>query len=191
MTKKLDKPIEKSEPLFIVGLDDKAKARGGRFTEVDDRVVNTALDMKLVAVIRASSAFAAAAQKLPAGRLYASGKWFIPNIKEALHDELFAILRTPGDSSEALQVRRTETSDAIKCVSPITAGLPRDWEEIEVGHLVLAHAGYEDGWWESIVVSRVDSILTLRYRDAPKVPAFQRHLSTVALINPGTLPDKS
>ena len=28
------------------------------------------------------------------------------------------------------------------------------------------------------------TILTLRYRDYPKVPKFERHISTIALINP-------
>jgi hypothetical protein len=41
------------------------------------------------------------------------------------------------------------------------------------------------GWWEAIVIGREDAILTLRYRDFPKLPKFERHVSTVALINPG------
>jgi hypothetical protein len=35
------------------------------------------------------------------------------------------------------------------------------------------------------VIKREDDILTLRYRDAPKLPTFIRHVTTVALVNPG------
>lgn len=102
-----------------------------------------------------------------------------------------AILHQPGDTSEAYKVARTETADAVKCTSPITSGLPRSWDEIEVGHMVLApEGGYGEGYWETVVVSKTNDILTLRYRDEPKLPQFQRHVLTVALVNPGPLPDK-
>ncbi len=192
MTKKAEKGSSSTDLLFIVGMDDKGKPRGARFAQVDDRVVSAGLDLNLGAVINASTAFADAAKKLPMGRLYASGKAFIPDIKQVLHDELMAILRRPGDTSEAYRLERPKSAnDEVRCKSPITSGLPRTWDEIDSGHLVLAHAGYEDGWWEAICIKREDDILTLRYRDAPKLPVFQRHAGTVALINPGTLSDKT
>lgn len=194
MTKKADKP--KPEPLFVVGLDLDNKPRGGRFDSIDDRIVNVALDLGLAAVIKPSSEFNQAAQKLPAGRLYASGKAFIPAIKEALLTELMTVLRKPGDASEAYRLENRPTkkdggTPVVQCKSPITSGLPKSWQEIDVGHMVLAHEGYEDGWWEAVVVKREDDILTLRYRDAPKLPTFVRHLNTVALVNPGPLADKA
>jgi hypothetical protein len=194
MTKKADKPATTPVPLFIVGLDNKGKPRGARFAQVDDRVVNVALDMNLGAVVKASPAFAEAAKKLPAGRLLATGKAFIPEIKQALHDELFAILRQSGDSSEAYKLEKPKPAGEVRCTSPITSGLPRSWDEIDVGHMVLAHEGYDDGWWEAVVVKREDDILTLRYRDAPKLPLFIRHVNTVALVNPGVtgvIPEKT
>jgi hypothetical protein len=146
----------------------------------------------------ASPAFAEAAKKLPEGRLYASGKTFIPNIKQALHDELFQIVREPGDTSQAykLDPKPSQSSDdpsapPVRCMSPITSGLPRSWEAIDVGHMVLAHESPADGWWEAVVIKREDDILTLRYRDAPKLPTFIRHLSTVALVNPGLIAEQS
>jgi hypothetical protein len=189
MSKKADKTSSTPDQLFIIGLDEKGKPRGARFPQVDDRVVSAALDLNLAAVLKASPAFAEVAKKLPAGRLYASGKAFIPDIKQAFLDELMSILRQPGDTSEAYRLERPKADAELRCKSPITSGLPRSWDEVDAGHLVLAHAGYEDGWWEAICVKREGDILTLRYRDAPKVPAFQRHASTIALINPGPLPD--
>jgi hypothetical protein len=89
------------DQLFLVGLDDKGKPRGARFAESNDLVASAALDMMLTVVLLPSPAFAALATKLPQGRLYASGKAFIPNIKRRLHDELVAALAQPGDTSQA------------------------------------------------------------------------------------------
>ncbi|MCP3441989.1 hypothetical protein [Bradyrhizobium sp. CCGUVB14] len=180
----------------MLGLDLDNKPRGARFDNVDDRVVSVALDLGLGAVVKASTEFGQVAQKLPAGRLYASGKAFIPAIKETLLTELMTILRKPGDASEAYKLEnRPQKNDSgdplVRCRSPITSGLPRNWEEVDVGHMVLAHEGYEDGWWEAVVVKRENDILTLRYRDSPKLPTFVRHLNTVALVNPGPLADKA
>ena len=41
-----------------------------------------------------------------------------------------------------------------------------------------------------MVIKREDDILTLRYRDAPKLPTFIRHVTTVALVNPGPLAER-
>ena len=190
----MTKKVSKLEPMFVLGVDLDEKPRGGSFEAVDDRVVNAALDFGLSTVLRASPEFTEAAKKLPPGRVYASGKSFIPNIKEALLAELLAILRKPDDTSQAyrLENRPTQAStegdaSAVRCKSPILSGLPRSWEEIEVGHLVIVHESPDDGWWEAIVIKRENDILTLRYRDAPKLPTFIRHVMTVALVNPGPL----
>ena len=67
---------------------------------------------------------------------------------------------------------------------PLASGLPQNWESIAVGNMILSHESPGEGWWEAIVISRDDAILTLRYRDYPKALKFERHVSTVALINP-------
>lgn len=199
MTKKTEKATTPaSGPMFAVGLDEKGKPRGARFAKYTDRLVSAVLDMGLSFVIEPSPAFADAAKKLPEGRHYSSGKAFIPNIKQALLDELVAIVGQQGDTSQAYRIEdRSKFSDGatagepVRCVSPITSGLPRSWDTVNVGHMVLAHESPDDGWWEAVVIKREDDILTLRYRDAPKLPIFIRHVTTVALVNPGPLPEQS
>ena len=143
--------------------------------------------------VGAAPAFAELGMKLPPGRVYASGKAFVPNIKRGLHDELVAVLAQPGDTSQPhkLAYPPGQTPDdasadsAVRCVSPITSGLPRSWETIGVGHMVLVNESPVDGWWEAVVIKREEEILTLRFRDYPKQPTFIRHINTVALVNPG------
>jgi hypothetical protein len=61
-----------------------------------------------------------------------------------------------------------------------------NWDEIDVGKLVLAHASPTDGWWEAVVVERADDMLTLRWRDYPKDPPITRERTALALLNPDT-----
>jgi hypothetical protein len=183
------------DKFFVLGFDNKGKPRGARFAEYNERVLNFVSDLMLTSVYPASAAFTEAAMKLPPGRVYASGKAFIPPIKRDLVEKLVAVLNVPGDESKTFklayppgQTPEHETllpCDNVRTISPITSGLPRSWDSIGVGQVVLIEESAADGWWPSTVLERDGEILTLRFRDYPRQPKFQRHISQVALINPG------
>jgi hypothetical protein len=193
MNKKPEKHPKIDSPLFVFGLDENGKPRGARFSEVRDDIVHAALDMQCWVIYPAPEDFAPHGMKLPAGRLYASGRAFIPNIRRALYDKLFATkgekaaFLPKGEDAETDLAASSEEpgSSKVACVSPVLPGLPRSWESVGVGHMVLVHESPADGWWEAIVVQREDEVLTLRFRDYPKQPTFVRHISTIALLNPG------
>jgi hypothetical protein len=191
MTKKTErKKPDSSDKLFVLGLEG-GKPRGARFAERTDMAVNAALNMGLSCVFPASAAFAELAMKLPRGRVYASGKAFVPNVRRDLYDKLIAVTETPGDDSQVHKAepasvdRSGERANKVACVSPVLPGLPRSWESVGVGHMVLVHESPADGWFEAVVQARDMEILTLRFRDYPKQPTFVRHISTIALVNPG------
>ena len=48
----------------------------------------------------------------------------------------------------------------------------------------MTGASDEYGWWEAIVLARTGDMLTLRFRDYPKLPKFARHRAAVALMSP-------
>jgi hypothetical protein len=190
----MGKQQEKKAPatpdkLFVFGMDDTGKPRGARFAEFNERALKFAVELKLTGVHPASPAFAEIGMKLPAGRLYSSGKAFIPNIRKDLVEKLDAALVASGDESRThkLAAPSEGASDeiSVRTTSPITSGLPRSWDSVGVGHVVLIHESPVDGWWEATVEARDTEILTLRFRDYPRQPKFQRHISQVALINPG------
>src|SRR6516225_352187 len=62
-------------------------------------------------------------------------------------------------------------------------GLPTNWNEITVGHLVIAHESAIEGWWEAIVLARDGDMLTLKWRDYDQ-PNVTRHVGSVALLMP-------
>ncbi|WP_034473632.1 MULTISPECIES: hypothetical protein [unclassified Afipia] len=202
MTKPSDKKSEKVpvSPLFAFGIDDNGKSRGARFPQgLRDDIASAALDMKCRIVHDHSAAFTELGMRLPIGRVYSSGKAFIPNIRRDLYDKLEAAQKLPPDKKAGTNPvnamlekfekggtsKAAADTPAVACKSPVTSGLPRDWAGIEPGHMVLIHESVDDGWWEAVVLKREDEILTLRFRDFPKQPTFQRHINTVALVNPG------
>jgi hypothetical protein len=199
MTSKSGKPTDPSNAqLFVYGLDEAGKPKGARFSATEaERVLPVATAMNLQCSQAGSDETSSPGMKLPIGRIYARGKAFIPNIKRDLYDKLVAALDPARNENDHSQVEGTAASSAassgggVKSLTdtgaillPLASGLPQNWESIAAGNMILIDAGPGEGWWEAIVINRDDAILTLRYRDYPKVPKFERHISTVALINP-------
>ena len=118
--------------------------------------------------------------KLPVGRIYARGKSFIPNIRRDLYDKIHVKVGKSHESEGGTAPPSADTSNAT-----LACGLPQDWRSIAAGHLVLVQESLADGWWEALVLGRENDVLTLRFRDYPKVPTFELHVSNIAMINPG------
>ena len=199
MTKKSDKLSNSpSTQLFVYGLDEAGKPKGARFpTSETEKVLPVVTAIKLQSCQACSEEVVSLGMKLPLGRIYARGKPFIPNIKQELYDKLLAAIGSCKEGHDHSQVEGTAASSATPggsmarapteagaILPPLASGLPQNWESIAAGNMILAHESPGEGWWEAIVISRDDAILTLRYRDYPKAPKFERHISTVALINP-------
>jgi hypothetical protein len=163
--------------LIVLGYDDDQKPRGARFDHDKPDLVTKAAELIGLKVYDTSNPdVAAIAKKLPVGRLYANGRGFVPNIRQDLYSHLVVALA--GKPEAAL------SPDDAKDSLPAARGLPRTWDEVAPGHLVVAHESIEDGWWEAIIIDRKDDVFTLRYRDFPKLPKFVRHRSSIALIYP-------
>jgi hypothetical protein len=168
-----------SPPLIVLGFDEQQKPRGARFVDAKPDLVTKAADLLGFKVYEASSEDVAEyAKKLPLGRLYANGRGFVPNIRQSLYSDLVVIL------GQEPQAALTKTGD--KDSLPAARGLPRSWDEIGPGHLVIAQEALEYGWWEAIVLDRQGDTFILQYRDYPHLPKFVRHRSGIAMMSPPT-----
>ena len=98
----------------------------------------------------------------------------MPPIWRDLYDNLVEQLQLAGQPVPATpnQVQAEQTA----------AELPASWDDIAVGHLVIAHESAAEGWWEAIVVSREGDMVTLKWRDYPWQSNVIRHVATVALM---------
>jgi hypothetical protein len=176
MTKAAAKSADAADTkvLLVLGYDEDQKPRAARFLAADANLVAKAAQLMDLKVYEATTEeLAALAKKLPLGRLYANGKGFVPNVRQNLYSQI--IVELAAEPQAAIGKDNDEL--------PVATGLPRTWGEIAPGHLVIAQEALEYGWWEAIVVARNGDMLTMRFRDYPKLPKFARHRAAVALIS--------
>jgi hypothetical protein len=164
--------------LLVLGFDEQQKPCGARFVDAKPDLVAKAAQVMGLKVYKPTSAEAAeVAKKLSVGQLYATGRAFVPHVRQSLYsDVIVALAAEPQQAAVG--------SDDDKASTPVARGLPRSWDEIGPGHLVIAQESLDYGWWEAIVLDRKDDMLTLRFRDYPRLPKFFRHRTAVALMSP-------
>ena len=149
--------------IVLFGLDENGKPRAARFIDDNESLISRlAQALGLRMGIATGSKHADTLDEIPVGRVYATGKGSVPNISQTLYDKLNALVGgEPG---------------------PISATLPKTWDDLAPGHVVVALESAADGWWEAVVTKRDGDILTLRYRDYPSQPEFVRPITAVALL---------
>jgi hypothetical protein len=197
-TKATDPKTSEAPDIVLFGLDESRKPRAARFGSTHAHLTARAAElMRLTACPVNSPALAEIAEKLPTGRMYANGRAFVPNVRRDLYAKLIAAAATniggnsQGQSDESAQkpaeaaAAANEGAPSPAEPPPTAVAYPRDWNDISVGHLVIASGGVTDGWWEAIVIGLEGDMLTLRWRDFPKYPKFAQHRSAVALLKPG------
>lgn len=193
MTKKAEpKPMQGS--YLIYGLDKDGKPRGGRFSKLRDDFVSAVMDMGFQ-VQPIPDELESLVAKMPLGRIYSSGKGYLPPIRKALFDKIQDAYRAWEAKSATQEVqaprknRRTipeHVPAEAASGKAVSGNLPHDWDSIAVGDVVIAPISPDEGWWASIVTAREGDLLTLRFRDYPKKPTFVRHISTIARVHPGS-----
>jgi hypothetical protein len=169
-TKKSVSPKPPAKAYILAGADEYAKPRAARFSGEDPGLLAKAAEtmhLRLIEITEAEVAEIAAL--LPAGRLHANGKGLVPYVKGDVYSELlFAALAPLPPQINA---------------DPLPQDLPRTWDDLAPGHLVIAKESLELGWWEAVVVERSGDLVTVKYRDYPQYPPLVRHRSVVALIS--------
>jgi hypothetical protein len=171
-------PASANNGLLVLGFDEQQKPCGARFIDAKPDLIAKAAQLMGLKVYKATSPdVAEVAKKLPVGQLYANGRGFVPNIRQTLYSDVIVAL-----AAEPQQAAVGPDDD--KASTPVARGLPRSWDEIAPGHLVIAQESLANGWWEAIVLDRKDDMLTLRFRDYPRLPRFFRHRTAVALMSP-------
>jgi hypothetical protein len=161
--------------LIVLGYDENHKPRAAQFPAKDADLVTKAAQLMDLRIYQAASEdLAALAKKLPEGRLYSNGRSFVPNVRQSLYSQIIVTLA--GEPQAAVG----KDQDVL----PVATGLPRTWDEIAPGHLVIAQEALDYGWWEALVLARTGDMFTLRFRDYPQLPKFVRHRNALALMSP-------
>ena len=183
--------------IVLYGLDENEKPRAARFIDTVNRELlrkaAASLDLELYAAT--SPELAEIARKLPPGRLYSSGRGFVPNVRRALYDTLMDLIPAGGSDLNSARATAGKENGITGAAIPKNEagtegnsagapGLPKSWKDIAANHMVLVQQSLSDGWCEAIVVERQGDVLTVRWRDYPKYRPFRVHVDAVALLNP-------
>jgi hypothetical protein len=185
--------------IVVFGRDDTGKPHAAAFGHSDAQLAEKAAGLMGMHVLRLETDKARElAGRLPRGRVFASGRAFVPFVKAGLYDALAAFAEVssgrglPGAVSACTASQsppdgpvRSEEGQGDRSPAETGNGPPSpDWEAIGLGSVVLAPAGPDDGWWEAIVVKVAGDRLTLRWRDYPDDPLITRQRHRLALLHP-------
>ncbi len=195
MSREVETEAQVEIAVVVFGIDDAGRPHGSAFKANDRVLAERAAGLMGMHVLRPETdEQRALAAQLPRGRVFDSGKAFLPFVRAALYQSLAAMagvsatpLAQPAISACAASQSPPEGMANDEGPSGTDDGeppLPRTWGEIEVGRLVLATEGPAEGWFESVVLHVKDEVLTLKWRDWPKQRSFTRRRSQLALLPP-------
>lgn len=145
--------------------------------------------------------------RLPAGKLFDSGKAFVPFVKGDLYTRIVTLAGVaderdsePGDDKAADSPENASAGSP----APVAAHGGGDgggdaaggnggdlWAKLAVGDMVLASEGPDEGYFEArIMKAKAKGIFTLRFRDYPDAPQVDRSYYQLGLIHPRQLAKK-
>jgi hypothetical protein len=170
-------------PLVLFGIDSRGKPKGARFGKQHAGLaVRAAGQLQLNVLATNDPSVADLAARLPVGRVHATGRTV-----RAVHSS--RPLRQACRSAAHGTSQPTNLANGASGASGSPAGgppphLPRNWQEIGVGDLVIANQSDEDGWYEAVVVEANGDMLTMRWRDYPRERRIVRHRLRLGLLYP-------
>src|SRR3712207_1895981 len=158
-------------PIFVVlGRDAQGKPHASRFADADvERAAKAAEMMGYHALQVEDPSLRGIAANLPLGKAYATGRLFVPFTKAEIFDKLAALLEDGGNNAADFGQAHAATPATDEPVATDPAGitsepegqsefeeprprfLPRDWDEVGTGSLVLAHDPEAEAWYEAVV----------------------------------------
>ncbi len=171
-----DRVTSDTAPAVVVfGKDEAGKAHASWFAEAEAELATEAAGLMGYRVLPVTSPdIAAKAQELAAGRVFASGKGFVPFCKMGVYEALSgfdgAFAPPPPPEPQPLP--------------PLAAtSTPQRWEDLGVGSLVLASVGPDEGWYEAVVTeARGEELFVLRWQGWEDHDAFVRRADGLALL---------
>ena len=166
---------EAGPALVVFGKDESGKAHASWFGAADAELAERAAGLMRYQILRVTTPdIRAKALELAAGRVFASGRSFVPFCKTAAYEALQAF---PGAFAPPLPPEpKAEPEIAV-------TGTPQRWEDLQVGSLVLASTGPDDGWFEAVIAeARGGGLFVLRWQGWPDHDAFVRRADGLALL---------
>lgn len=176
--------------VLLVGLDDQGKPHASWFEKNQADAAAVAADIMGMALLDVTTdELSAIATKLPRGKLFESGKAFVPFVKRTVYDQLATYFDEEFLASTAARVEAAQAAAAEGYAKAskgeVPPRQPEDWSKIVVGDLVLAEDAPSEGWFEAEVIEQAaNEQFRLKWRDWPDLPNFTRGITDIALLHP-------
>ncbi|MCJ2071253.1 hypothetical protein MKK75_21060 [Methylobacterium sp. J-030] len=190
-----ESPLAKPIPAVVVfGADKGGKPHAAWFPTPDVSLATKAAEtIGFRALVLCDDAQRSAAAELPQGRVFSSGRAFVPFVAKEVYERLQALASGPVEAATTTiklaaqsPEKPAEGNDGCPGGSgPVDPRYPRSWAGIAIGSLVLITEGEEDGWYQAVVVaSKPGGEFTLQWRDWPDLPLLVRRRDGMALLHP-------
>ncbi|RWH69471.1 MAG: hypothetical protein EOQ86_30215 [Mesorhizobium sp.] len=146
--------------------------------------------------------------RLPAGKLFDSGKAFVPFVKSEVYTRIAALAGVadegdggPGDDKAADSPENVSAGSPEAVVGQSeggagggqsgSGGLADPWAGLAVGSVVLASEGPDEGFFEARIMKvKAKGMFTLKFLDYPDSPQLDRSYYQLGLIHPRQLAKK-
>lgn len=170
--------------VILASIDGSGKARASTFPTSLRKAAAKAAELGGSTVIEVTSdAMLELALKLPKGKIYESGRAFVPFVKAKLFQSVAEHAPLIAQKPRGTTLPRGMTSEHKNIINQ--AKPAGDRSKTEEGSMFLAHDG--EAWFEAVVVKVVDeSTVSLRWRDYDEEPPFDMKLEQLGLLPPQT-----
>lgn len=186
--KKAAKPAETTSAaaaVIVFGADENGRPHASCFAEPDALLAERAAGLMGLQVLRVTTAeHRAVAAELATGRVFASGKGFVPFVAKGAYERLTAFEGA----------FKPEPATAPIEPLPPPANIPATLAQVGMHSVVLAADGESPGWFEAIVVEAKGDLFALRWVNWPDLPPFVRrgeHLSLLSAAAHETLSEQA
>lgn len=184
----------KNAAVIVFGRDEAGRAHASWFDEAERPLAEAAADfMGFAALGVGSDAVRGLAAHLPRGKVFASGRAFVPFVKASLYERLAAHLPNgiAGATRVAIEATATNAPESASSaadeatVNPDKPNESRDWGTLKKGDIVLASEAPGEPWYPATIMDeRPNGLLKLRWRDYEDEPAVFRKREHIGLLHP-------
>jgi len=184
--------------LILFGRDEGGRAHASFFTAAEEEGATRAATLMGLHTLAVTEAHRPLAVGLPAGRLFAGGKAFVPFCSAKVFTALLAAaslpdwpipVRAAGKAAEAPSAPggTSDTGDGSSGAGGDDKPPADDpWVAINLGSVVLAKGDDEDGYYAAkIIATKANQNFVLLWEDYPDLMEFTRHRHDLGLLRPG------
>lgn len=197
-TSAMSPPLNSQPALILFGRDERGRPHASAFGLDDATAAERAASLMGLSTLAVLKEHQALAASLPRGRVFESGRAFVPFCSAQTFTRLLDAAG-PIDMPVPLQAagKPAEPPPAPVGSQGIGAGAggaggaakpPFDWADIAIGSLVLARGDDDDDdyYAATVVATKADNHFVLTWRDYPDLPEFSRPRLALGLLHPGT-----